>query len=309
LIRVLVLGAKGQLGSEMCRWLAGSVELVAADRQQADLSDPAATAGFVADVRPHVLVNAAAYTAVDRAESEASVAFRINAEAPGVLAEQCRRIGAKLVHFSTDYVFDGESARPYQETDPCRPLNEYGRTKLAGEIAIAQTGADHLIARVAWLYGLDGGNFVKTMLRLARERSSLSVVDDQFGAPTWVRTIAQWLRTLLTPQGGQETALQRAEPGVYHLAPTGRTTWFEVARTAISIADSHALTRDSMRCRAADVLAIRSTQYPTPARRPANSQLDSTKAVSQLAWPAPDWRDELVAFTRLLLDEQARDAR
>jgi dTDP-4-dehydrorhamnose reductase len=304
-MRVLLLGANGQLGSEACRWLAGSVDLVAAGRPQADLANPDAIVRLVAEARPQVVVNAAAYTAVDRAETELSIAYRINAEAPGVLAEQCRRIGAKLIHFSTDYVFDGESTRAYCETDPCHPVNEYGRTKLAGEVAVAQAGADYLIARVAWLYGLDGGNFVKTMLKLARERTVLRVVDDQFGAPTWVRTIAQWLRFVLTPHGTHGAPLQGTESGIYHLGPSGRTTWFEVARTAVSIAETHVLTRRSLQCRAADIVAIRTSEFPTPARRPANSQLDSTKAISLLSWPAPGWRSELTAFTRLLLDEHA----
>jgi dTDP-4-dehydrorhamnose reductase len=284
--------------------MSGGVDLIAADRQRADLVQLDALVRLLSEVRPQLVVNAAAYTAVDRAESEPSIAARVNAEAPGVLAEQCRRLGAMLVHFSTDYVFDGTLNGAYRETHPCHPLNEYGRTKLAGEIAVVQASGTYLIVRVGWLYGLDGSNFVKTMIRLARERSALNVVDDQFGAPMWVRTIAQWLRYLVEAQGAQEAPVWRAEPGIYHVAPTGRTTWHEVARTAISIAETHVLTRGSLRCRAADVRAIPSIEYPTPARRPANSQLDSSKAISLLSWSAPDWRNELVAFTRLLLDGQ-----
>lgn len=303
--RVLVLGAKGQLGSEICRWLRDAVDVVAADRRRADLAKFDALVRLIDEVKPDVIINAAAYTAVDRAEQEEGIAARINGEAPGVMAETCRRLGAVLVHFSTDYVFDGASADAYKETDECRPLNAYGRTKRTGELAIAQAGAAHLILRVAWLYGLDGSNFVKTILRLARQRSTLAVVDDQFGAPTWVRTIAQWLRSQLAPTGSYGEPRWRTAPGTYHVAPAGRTTWYEVARTVISLAEKHPIVRGSLRCRAADIRAIPSTDYPTPAMRPANSQLDSTKASTLLSWPAPDWRDELIAFTRLLLDAQA----
>jgi dTDP-4-dehydrorhamnose reductase len=304
-----VLGAKGQLGGEICRWLSDTVDLVAADRGHADLARFDALVRLIDEVKPDVVVNAAAYTAVDRAEQEERVAARINGEAPGVMAETCRRLGAALVHFSTDYVFDGASSGGYKETDQCRPLNAYGRTKRAGELAIEQAGGAYLILRVAWLYGLDGNNFVKTMLRLARERSTLAVVEDQFGTPTWVRTIAQWLRGQLSPKGSHGEARWRTNPGIYHLAPAGRTTWYEIARIVISLAEKHPLVRDSLRCRAADLRAIPSTDYPTPAMRPANSQLDSTKASTLLSWPAPDWRDELIAFTRLLLDMQAGEPR
>ncbi|HXF45300.1 MAG TPA: dTDP-4-dehydrorhamnose reductase [Burkholderiaceae bacterium] len=303
--RVLVLGAKGQLGSELCRWLGGAVDLVAADRQRADLAQFDVLVRLIDEVRPDVVVNAAAYTAVDRAEQEEAIAFRVNGEAPGVIAERCRRLGAALVHFSTDYVFDGAAAGAYKETDECRPLNAYGRSKRAGELAIAQVGAAHLILRVAWLYGLEGSNFVKTMLRLAADRPTLSVVADQFGAPTWVRTVAQWLHGQLAPPGKHAEPRWRSDPGIYHVAPAGRTTWYEVACTVISLAEKHPIARGSLRCRAANIRAIRSTDYPTPALRPANSQLDSTKACTLLSWSAPEWRDELVAFTRLLLDAQA----
>lgn len=303
--RVLVLGAKGQLGSELCRWLGDAVDLVAADRRRADLARFDALVHLIDEIKPDVVVNAAAYTAVDRAEEEEVIAARVNGEAPGVIAERCRRLGAALVHFSTDYVFDGAMAGAYKEADECRPLNAYGRTKRAGEIAIAQTGAAYLILRVAWLYGLDGSNFVKTMLQLAAERSTLAVVADQFGAPTWVRTVAQWLRGLLVPAGLHREPRWRTDPGIYHIAPTGRTTWYEVARTVISLAERHPFARGSLRCRASDIRAIPSTDYPTPALRPTNSQLDSAKACSLLSWPAPHWHDELVAFTRLLLDARA----
>ncbi len=306
-VRVLLFGANGQLGSELRRWLPrAGIELVVPPREAADFSRPSSLPPLVEQHRPDVVINAAAYTAVDQAESEPERCLTINGEAPGEIAAACRRIDATLLHFSTDYVFDGRKAGAYTEDDRPSPLSAYGRSKWAGEQAIAAAGARALILRVAWLYGIDGHNFVKTMLRLSTERDSLCVVDDQWGAPTWVRTLAQWLPSVLTPGADGAPSLAERLPGVYHVAPRGRCTWYETARTVLSVAEDHPLRRTVMKVRASAVQPIHTKDYPAKAMRPANSQLDPAKACSLLSWPAPLWQNDLIACTRLLIDESVR---
>jgi dTDP-4-dehydrorhamnose reductase len=305
-VRVLLFGANGQLGSELRRWLPrAGIELVVPPRDAADFLQPSCLPALIEQHRPDVVINAAAYTAVDQAESEPGRCLTINGEAPGLIAQACRRLDATLIHFSTDYVFDGSKAGAYTEQDPPHPVSAYGRSKWAGEQAIAAAGARALVLRVAWLYGLDGHNFVKTMLRLSVERDALRVVNDQWGAPTWVRTIAQWLPTVLTSGGEGAPARHQRHPGVYHVAPSGRCTWYETARTVLSVAADHPVHRSVMKVLPAAVQPIHTKDYPAKAMRPANSQLDSTKACSLLSWPAPHWQHELVACTRLLLDQSA----
>jgi dTDP-4-dehydrorhamnose reductase len=280
-VKILLTGARGQVGYELERCLQGLGEVVAPGREQLDLSNLAQVRDVVRALRPGLIVNPAAYTAVDRAESEPSLAHLVNAEAPGVLAEEARRLGAAMVHFSTDYVFDGSKAGPYVETDPTAPLSVYGRTKLLGEQAVAAAGIPHLILRTSWVYGMRGHNFLLTMLRLARERGELRVVADQHGAPTWSRTVAQTTADILSQarRGGPEW--WDGNGGLYHLACQGQTTWHGFAE-AIMEATSNPV----------PVIPISTNEFPTAARRPPNSLLDASRLANRFC-RLPEWRETL----------------
>jgi dTDP-4-dehydrorhamnose reductase len=291
-MKVLLLGKNGQLGWELQRALAPLGELVALDRAGAgdlvgDLADLAGLARTVQTLRPQVIVNAAAYTAVDRAESEAELAQRINAQAPAALAEAAFRLGALLVHYSTDYVFDGSGSTPWKEDDPVAPLNVYGRSKLAGEQAIAASGCRHLIFRTSWVYGARGGNFARTMLRLARERERLDVIDDQIGAPTGADLLADVtahaIRHLLPPQRRNDLT----PGGIYHVAAAGQTSWCGYARYVLAQAQAAGVV---LKAGPEQVRAITSADYPTPARRPHNSRLDTTRLQRHFGLRLPPWQ-------------------
>jgi dTDP-4-dehydrorhamnose reductase len=291
-IRALVTGAGGQVGAQVARMLEGRADAVAFDRSRLDLSDAAAIAASIREVRPQLIVNAAAYTAVDRAESEQALAHAVNAVAPGVIAEEALRCGALLVHFSTDYVFDGEKSSPYVETDPTKPLSVYGRTKLEGERNIAASGCAHVILRTSWVYGPRGANFLLTMLRLAATRDELRIVDDQRGAPTSVLQVARAVMELFTP-GDPARAVTAADiagvaarRGLYHATAAGETTWFGFAR-AIFEARARAL---GPAFRAPRLIAIPTREYPTPARRPAYSLLSNARLEHAFGVRLPDWR-------------------
>ena len=283
-MRILLLGAQGQLGQALQTQLAGSGELVALGRQQLDVANLPRLREELRRLEPQLIVNAAAYTAVDRAENDTANAWRINAEAPGVLAEEARASGALLIHYSTDYVFNGLQAAPYREEDTCAPLNEYGRSKLAGEQAIAAAGGAHLILRTSWVYSRVGGNFLLTMLRLLQERDELRVVADQIGAPTWTHSLARATATMVEAwQAG------RAGPwGLYHMTARGETSWFGFAS---AIADY--LKAQRLPC--ARLLPIRSEEYPTAAQRPANSLLDGSKLRSHWGIELEHWQNALRA--------------
>jgi dTDP-4-dehydrorhamnose reductase len=271
-VRILLTGANGQIGWELRRALAPLGEVAAFDRQGLDLADPDQIVRRVREVRPAAIVNAAGYTAVDKAESEPELARVVNSVAPGILAEEANRLGAILVHYSTDYVFDGSKAAPYTEDDVPDPINVYGRTKLEGERAVAASGCRHLTLRTSWVYGTRGKNFLLTMLRLAREGRPLRVVDDQLGAPTWCREIADGTAALLA-----RSDLAAPEPdGLYHLCAAGYTSWFGFAR---AIFDSRELARLGIANPALE--AIPTSAYPTPARRPRNSRLDCGRLASR----------------------------
>ena len=277
---ILVLGKSGQVGWELQRTLAPLGNVIAVGRQEMDLADSDKLVRLVADLKPSLIFNAAAYTAVDRAESEPHLARAINAVAPGVLAEAADKVGAWLIHFSTDYVFDGAQRRPYLETDAPNPLGVYGQTKLAGERAVQAAGGRHLIFRLSWLYGTRGHNFLLTMQRLARERAELRVVNDQIGAPTWARVIAQALvpvtERLLAGEasGGVE--------GVYHLACAGQTSWHGFASRIIEQIPE-------MQRKARTVTPVTTADYPTPARRPAWSVLDCARFENRFGLRLPEW--------------------
>jgi dTDP-4-dehydrorhamnose reductase len=274
---ILLTGANGQLGFELQRTLAPLGELIACDRGKLDLGDRDALVDVVRSIRPKLIVNAAAYTAVDRAESEPGRAEAINTTAPAVLAEEAKRLDAVLIHFSTDYVFDGASTVPYDEQAPTGPLNVYGRTKLEGERAVAAVGGANLIFRTSWVYGLRGGNFLLTMLRLAAEREELRVVADQSGVPNWSQDLATTIATLVGH--GVPALAERA--GLYHLSAGGATNWFEFARAIIG---------DVERPR---VVPITTADYPTPAQRPAYGVLATGKIEQAFGVALPAWRDAL----------------
>jgi dTDP-4-dehydrorhamnose reductase len=287
-IRVLVTGARGQVGSEVARALAGRSEVLAHDHSTLDLADPAAIAQRVREALPDVIVNAAAYTAVDRAEAEEEAARAVNAVAPGVLAEEARRAGALLIHFSTDYVFDGTKAGPYVETDATRPLNAYGRTKLEGERAIAAAGAPHLILRTSWVYAPHGRNFLLTMLKLAQTRDELRVVDDQRGAPTSSLQLVRAALDLFAPGDRvraitpSDVARVKDSAGLYHATAAGETTWFGFAQAIFAAHPSPPR-----------LVAIPTSEYPTPARRPANSVLSNARLNAAFGVALSGWREGL----------------
>ncbi|MEB3175885.1 MAG: dTDP-4-dehydrorhamnose reductase [Cyanobacteriota bacterium] len=277
--KLLLLGAQGQVGQELQRTLAPLGEVVALDRAQLDLTREGDLRELLHSQAPAVVVNAAAYTAVDRAEQEPELAGAVNARVPQILAEESQTLGAYLIHISTDYVFDGQKNAPYLETDPTAPLGVYGESKLAGERAILKTGAEALILRTAWVYGVYGqGNFVKTMLRLGKERRQLKVVVDQVGSPTWARDIASALARLIP----QRTT------GIYHFTNSGAASWYDFA-TAI-FAEARAL---GAVLEVGEVLPIPTSAYPTPARRPAYSVLSWEKTAAALGAYPPHWRESL----------------
>lgn len=280
-MRILLTGVDGQVGWELRRTLAPLGEVVAADRGVLDLADTARIRSRVAALRPDLIVNPAAYTAVDKAESEPVLANAINAVAPGELAA----CGVPLVHFSTDYVFDGRKEGAYTETDAPNPLGVYGASKLAGEQAVERAGGAHLILRTAWVYGLRGRNFLLTMQRLARERDTLAVVDDQFGAPTWSRLLAE--ATAVVVARWLDRRDLAATSGVYHLVCGGRTSWHGFTEAILAHLSAQGETG------LARLTAIPSSGYPTPAQRPANSQLDCSKLAETFGVRLPDWETAL----------------
>ncbi len=296
--RILLTGKNGQVGWELQHSLAALGQVVALDSEDMDLADPDAIRQKVRDVTPNIIVNPAAYTAVDKAESEPELAKAVNGTAPGVLAEEAKRIGAMLVHFSTDYVFDGTKPAAYTEDDAPNPQSVYGRTKLAGEEAIRAAGGKHLVLRTSWVYGVHGGNFVKTMLRLARERNELRSVGDQFGAPTWARDLAQATASALG--NWQKRDWDGGLGGLYHLTGAGRTNWHHYAEEIIRLARIYdpALTAKEL-----GIHAIATHEYPVPAKRPANSVLDNGKIAHAFGIKLPEWQDSLAECIRLIYQQ------
>jgi dTDP-4-dehydrorhamnose reductase len=282
-MRILVTGRNGQVAQSLAERVGAAHELVFADRPGFDLADAASIMRTVEQARPDLVFSVAAFTAVDKAESERGLAMAVNGEGPGVLARAAAAIGAPIVHLSTDYVFDGSSGRPYRESDPVAPLGVYGETKLAGEQAIAASGARFAILRTAWVYSPFGNNFVKTMLRLAADRDELTVVDDQHGCPTSAMDIAAAMFRVAD--------VWATEPGhggdaIYHLAGNGDTNWADFARAIMAFSAARGGPSASVR-------GIPTSAYPTPARRPANSRLDSGRFAKAFGYRAPEWRASL----------------
>lgn len=286
-MKILLLGGNGQLGTELRRALAPVAELVVTTRTgegtdaALDVADGAAVRALVRDAAPDVVVNAAAYTAVDRAESDEDAAFGANARAPAAMAAACEATGAFLVHYSTDYVFDGAATRPYREDDATSPLGVYGRSKLDGENAIRDSRARHLILRTAWVYAMHGHNFLRTMLRLGADRPELRVVADQIGSPTPAWLIAQTTARLLAREQGPPE-------GIRHLVAAGTTSWYGFAEAIFDEAVTRGLLERRPR-----VVPITTADYPTPARRPAYSVLDTRALESDLGGALPGWREAL----------------
>lgn len=274
---ILVTGAAGQLGYELVRALAPLGEVVGVDRTQLDLADASAIVATVRRAKPALIVNAGAYTAVDLAEREIALAEAVNGVAPGVLADEAKRAGAVLVHYSTDYVFDGNASAPYDEDAPVRPRSSYGRSKLAGERAIAASGAHALVFRTSWVYGRRGRNFLLTMQRLARERPEIRVVDDQVGVPNWCRELAR--ATARIASRGLPWLAERS--GLYHMSAAGPTTWYGFARAILA-------DRPSVR-----VVPITTAEYPTPARRPAWGVLSTARFERTFGFALPEWQATL----------------
>lgn len=285
-MKILLLGKDGQLGWELQRSLVVLGELHACGRNEADFTDPESLRALVRSVRPDLIVNAAAYTAVDKAESDAVTARVVNAVSPSVLAEEAQAIGAWLVHYSTDYVFDGKKQGAWVETDTSTPLSVYGRTKCEGEERIRASGARHLILRTSWVFARRGGNFAKTMLRLAKERETLNVVADQYGAPTGAELLADATALALhriVLLGAEAHSLS----GTYHLAASGKTSWHAYAQHVL---DQALACGAVLKAGPAQVLPIASSALPVPAPRPANSRLDSSKFCATFGLRLPDWR-------------------
>lgn len=289
-MKILLLGKNGQVGWELQRSLAPLGELIALDRHSTaycgDLGNLAGLADTVRALQPDVIVNAAAYTAVDKAEGEPELAGVINAQAPEVLAIEAAELGAWLVHYSTDYVFDGRGILAWQETDTPAPLSVYGRTKRDGEQGITQHHAKHLIFRTSWVHSARGGNFAKTMLRLAQEREQLTVINDQFGAPTGAELIADVTAHAIC-QATQPGAAAQALAGIYHLVAAGCTTWFEYAQHVIAQAQQLQPTRQ---IKARELRPVPTSAFPTPAQRPCNSRLDTRKLQATFGLNLPSWQ-------------------
>lgn len=292
-MKILITGANGQVGHALTQRLASLGEVIALDRQDADLSRSESLVAVLDAHRPDWIINAAAYTAVDKAESEQGLANEINAKAPGIMAVWAGQHGAKLVHYSTDYVFDGQLDRPYLEGDATAPLNVYGATKLAGEQAILATKAQAWVFRTTWVFAAHGANFLKTMLRLGQERDALSVVNDQIGAPTSAGWIAEVTARLIEAENTPAT-------GVYHLAATGSTHWQGYAQFVLSEARRLGV---SLKVSPEQVAGIPSSAYPTPAQRPMNSRLNSDALMSALGLSAPDWQVDVAQVTAELVGQ------
>jgi dTDP-4-dehydrorhamnose reductase len=296
-IRILLTGVSGQVGGDLLPLLQTFGAVIAPTRSDLDLADTQSIGRFVREAKPDWIINPAAYTAVDKAESEPGLAYAINAEAPRALGEAAAELGVPVIHFSTDYVFNGTGARPWTEADQTGPLGVYGASKLAGERALAATEAAHLIFRTSWVYSGRGKNFLLTILRLAHQRDELRIVNDQHGSPTWSRDLARMvvhvMRKIVEQASATSTSIQdkaRTVQGVYHAADRGETTWYGFAREFLRLA---AEARPDAKL--ARLVPIPSSEYPTPARRPANSRLDSSRLQQVFGYTMPPWQQSVAA--------------
>jgi dTDP-4-dehydrorhamnose reductase len=297
-MKILLFGKNGQVGWELNRSLQPLGEVIALGRDDADFSNPESLRQILQDISPDVIVNAVAYTAVDKAEEEEGLAAKVNSIAPGVLAEEAKKLNALLVHYSTDYVFDGAKEEPYIETDNAKPINAYGRTKLAGEQAIQSSGCDYLIFRTSWVYASRGHNFLLTMLKLAQERVELSIVNDQIGSPTSARLIAD-TTVLCVQQAIKEKLAGIFSSDLYHLTTSGHTSWHGFTEEIVKLASNSLELPLTIK----ELKAIPTSDYPTPATRPMNSQLALTKLESVFSLKMPGWRNELELCIENLIEK------
>lgn len=297
-LKIVIVGRNGQLAWEANQRFQGLGQVICVGRPELDLINIEGVREEIRRIKPSVLVNAAAYTAVDQAESEPEVAMKINSEAPAVMAEEAKRLSALFITYSTDYIFDGKSALPYKESDSPSPLNMYGASKLSGERAVEAVGGSHLIFRTSWVYGARGKNFLKTILRLAAERPELKIVDDQVGAPTWSRDLADATRKIIE-QLGARSALEKIplgealgnRRGIYHMTSAGSVSWFGFAAAIVDEMGKRGLSKDKL----ATVVPIPSSEYPTPTARPHNSRLCNEKLKAAFGVTLPPWRESLAA--------------
>jgi dTDP-4-dehydrorhamnose reductase len=296
-MKILLIGKNGQVGWELQRSLQPLGQVVAVDFPEVDLGKPDSLPALVRQVKPAVIVNAAAYTAVDKAESEPAIANRVNGDSVGVLAREAAQLGAWMVHYSTDYVFDGTGSRPWTEQDATNPVNAYGRSKLAGEQALAASGCRHLLFRTSWLYASRGHNFVRTILKLAAERDSLWVIADQFGVPTPAEFLAD-VTALALHRVGTIGDAGAALAGTYHLAPRGETTWHGIAVAAVEAALGAGA---ALKATPDRIAAIPASEYPLPAPRPANSRLCVQRVEGAFGLRCPEWRAHLSRLVTELL--------
>jgi dTDP-4-dehydrorhamnose reductase len=301
-MKAMILGRNGQLGWALERRLHGEPGLIVLGRAELDLADAGAVAAALESTRPQVVFNAAAYTAVDRAETDRDTAFAVNARAPEALAAACARVGAILVHYSTDYVFDGSKAGRWVETDPTGPLSVYGESKLAGEQALAASPCASVVLRTSWVYGDHGANFAKTMLRLATERDALRVVSDQHGTPTWAGRLAEASESIARQAlaSGDAVGWLSERRGIYHASAAGETNWADYARWVLSVAQDLPPWAGRLKVLGAQVEPIPSSAYPVPARRPQNSLLDCSRLARSFGYVMPDWRGDVEAYVRRL---------
>jgi len=288
--KILVTGKNGQVGWELQRALAPLGQIFSLDVEDMDLSRPDSIRSIVREIAPHIIVNPAAHTAVDKAESEPDLAMAINGTAPGVFAEEAKKLDALVIHYSTDYVFNGSKTSPYVESDTPDPQSVYGKTKLAGELAIIASGCKHIILRTSWVYGVHGGNFVKTILRLAKERNELRIVADQYGAPTWARLLAESTAQII-PHYTEDKS------GVYHLTSSGRINWHQFAEEIVRLARQY---DETLKDKPLSIHPIATHEYPVPAKRPANSSLSTEKIHRTFGLELPDWEDDLADCIRQL---------
>jgi len=295
---ILLTGINGQVGWELQRVLPAVGRVIAVARDQFDLSNPDAIRAAIQHYQPDIIINPAAYTAVDKAESEPELAMAVNGVAPGIMAEEAGKLGALLIHFSTDYVFNGSKADPYSESDGTDPQSVYGKTKLAGEESIRSVACKHFILRTSWVYGVHGGNFVKTVLRLAKDRDTLRIVADQFGAPTGASLLANVTASILRQCSAAE--FEDSRYGLYHLTADGRTSWHHYAEEIVRLARPY---DGQLRDKKLTIEGIPTSGYPLPAPRPANSVLSTDKIKDAFGLDLPPWQDDLADCIRLLYTE------
>lgn len=289
MIRTLLIGTNGQVGHELSSLLSkvGNIDLVTTNRPECDLAMPVSIRAVISKEKPELIVNAAAYTAVDKAEQEQDLARQVNSDALVVIADEAIKCGAAVIHYSTDYVFDGSNTAPYKEDEQTQPINHYGLTKCKGEEALINSGVPALIFRTSWVYGVRGSNFLLTMHRLLKEKDQLTIVDDQKGAPTWCRSIARATVSVIASAGNDPVGFIKQNSGIYHMTCGGETNWFEFARSIAEHMQKHG-------SKTAKISPVPTTSYPTPAKRPMYSVLDNTKLNKTFNVKLPDWREALV---------------